>query len=221
MLGCRWVQVRVRKLWNPPRRRASAVMASQLLGEIKERQPGPGSRRKPVSNGRFVVPTTGFPVAQHRSKVPSTFARARAQQQGLQVDPSEQSRPPVIVPSVSPIAARDRPKKLGTAEGLDRDWRGQMQRQNDELLADMTEEEKQREREALLVQFGGGLVDLVKKAKARREGKDVHFNHISLTPTVTGLSSPAEAESLEASRQRERPPHLDISSPAIPASPRE
>ena len=39
---------------------------------------------------------------------------------------------------------------------------------------------------------------------------------------VIGISSPIEAESLEgSSRQRERPPHLDLSTPAIPASPRE
>ena len=147
-------------------------MASQLLGEIKERKPGPGTRGKAVSNGRFAVPTAGFPVAQHRSKAPSAFAKARAQeQQALQMNSVGQSRPPVTVPSVIPVAARNKPKEPGAAEGLDGDWMGQMQRQNDELLSNMTEEEKQREKEALLAQFGGGLVDLVKKARARREGK--------------------------------------------------
>ena len=82
------------------------------------------------------------------------------------MDPNEQSRPPVIAPSVNPVA-----RQPGAIEGLDRDWRDQIQQQNDELLANMTEEEKQQEREALLAQFGGGLVDLVKKAKARREGQ--------------------------------------------------
>ena len=47
----------------------------------------------------------------------------------------------------------------------------QMQLKNDELLGNMTEEEKEPEQEALLAQFGGGLVDLVKMAKVRREGK--------------------------------------------------
>ena len=145
-------------------------MASQLLGEIKERKPGPGTRGRPVSNGKFAIPTAGFPVAQH--KAPSAFAKARAQeQQALQMNSAGQSRSPVIVPSVTPVAARNKPKEPGAAEGLDGDWMGQMQRQNDELLSNMTEEEKQREKEALLAQFGGGLVDLVKKARARREGK--------------------------------------------------
>ena len=47
----------------------------------------------------------------------------------------------------------------------------QMELKNDELLGNMTEEEKEREQEALLAQFGGGLVELVKMAKVRREGK--------------------------------------------------
>ena len=152
--------------------RLSAVMASQLLGEVKERKLGSGTRGKPVSNGRFAVPTAGFPVAQHRSKAPSAFAKARAQQQQvLQMDSAGQSRPPVMVPSVTPVVGRNKPREPGAAEGLDGDWRGQMQRQNDEMLSGMTEEEKQHEREALLTEFGGGLVDLVKKARARREGK--------------------------------------------------
>lgn len=147
-------------------------MTSQLLGEIKERKPGSGTRGKSVSNGQFAVPTAGFPVAQHRSKAPSAFAKARTQQQqALQMDSAGQSRSPVIVPSITPIAARNKPREPGAAEGLEGDWRGQMQRQNDELLSDMTEEEKQREKEALLAQFGGGLIDLVRKARARREGK--------------------------------------------------
>ena len=146
-------------------------MASQLLGEIKERKPGSGTRGRPVSNGQFAVPTAGFPVAQHRSKAPSAFAKARVQQQqALQMDSVGRSRPPAIVPSVTPVAARNKLREFGAAEGLEGDWRDQMQRQNDELLSDMTEEEKQREKEALLAQFGGGLVDLVKKARARREG---------------------------------------------------
>lgn len=147
-------------------------MASQLLGEIKERQPGSGSRSRPVSNGRFAVPTTGFPVAHHRSKALSAFSKARAQQQQtIHMNPDEQPRATVIVPNISPVAARNQSGKPGAAEGLDEGWKGQMQGENDEILANMTEEEKQREREALLTQFGGGLVDLVKKAKARREGK--------------------------------------------------
>jgi len=76
----------------------------------------------------------------------------------------------VVVPSISPIAAGDQPWNPGATE-LGGDWRGQMQQKNDGILANMTEEEKQWEREALLTQFGEGLVDLVKKAKARREGK--------------------------------------------------
>lgn len=148
-------------------------MASQLLGEIKERKSSSGTRSRPVFNGRFAVPTAGFPVARHRSKAPSAFVKARAQeQQAFQMDLVEQSRPPVTVPSVTPVAARNKPKNPVAAESLDGDWRGQMQRQNDELFSNMTEAEKQQEREALLTQFGGGLVDLVKKAKARREGKD-------------------------------------------------
>jgi len=152
--------------------RLNAVMASQLLGEIKERNPGSGTRGRPVSNGLFAVPTAGFPVAQHRSKTPSAFAKARAQrQQALQMESAGNSRPPVLVPSVTPVAARNKPREPRAAGGLDGDWRGQMQQKNDELLSNMTEEEKQREREALLAQFGGGLVDLVKKARARQEGK--------------------------------------------------
>lgn len=87
------------------------------------------------------------------------------------MDSAGKSRLPVIVPGVTPVAARNKPREPRAAEGSEGDWRGQMQRQNDDLLSDMTEEEKQREREALLAQFGGGLVDLVKKARARREGK--------------------------------------------------
>lgn len=165
----RWVQAPGTQTLDPVSTAVSAVMASQLLGEIKERQPGSGSQSRPVSNTRFAVPTTGFPVAQHRSKTPSAFAKARAQQQqSIQMDPDEQSRPPVIIPSVNPVAARNQPR--GAVEGLDGDWKNQMQRKNDELLANMTEEEKEWEREALLAQFGTGLVDLVKKTKVRREG---------------------------------------------------
>ena len=144
-------------------------MASQLLGEIKERQMGPGSRGRPVSNNRFAVPTTGFLVTQHRSKTPSALAKARAQQQqSLQIDLNEQLKPPIIVPSIRLVAAR---RKSGAVEELDGDWKDQMQLKNDELLANMTEEEKEREQEAVLAQFGGGIVDLVKMAKAWREGK--------------------------------------------------
>lgn len=203
----------------------SVVMPSQLLGEIKERQPSSGSRSRPVSDNRFTVPTTGFPVARHRNATPSAFAKARAQQrQSLQIVSNEESRPPIIVPSVNPVAARNQPRKPGAVEGLDGDWKDQMQQQNDELLAHMTEEEKEREQDALLAQFGGGLLDLVRKAKARREGEvwPSSLNNISPIPMVIGLSSSTEVEYPEASpRQRERPPHLDFSAPLMTASPRE
>jgi hypothetical protein len=169
--------------------RFTAVMASQLLGEVKERQAGSGTCGRPVSNGRFAVPTAGFPVAHHRSRNPSAFAKARVQQlQSLQMDSSGQSRPPVRIPSVAPVAAGNKAREPGAVEGLDGDWRGQMQRQNEEMLLGMSEEEKQREREGLLAQFGGGLVDLVKKARARREGKvrADHLNDTSLIPNSHG-----------------------------------
>ena len=115
--------------------------------------------RKPTSNSvtKVFIPTkTGFPAVQHRSK--SAFARSI---EGLRKAGTSRSRDvPIVVPS------RTAPSPETADAG---DWRNQMSRENEERVASMTEEERERERQEILDRFGEGVGDLLRKVKLARE----------------------------------------------------
>ena len=85
--------------------------------------------------------TTGFPKAQHRSKK-SAFL---------------QSRQPTTAPS-SFDAAPSNPDKLSPQE-LDA---------NDRIVQDMTDQEREEERQAILSRFGSNISDVLRRARLAR-----------------------------------------------------
>ena len=53
------------------------------------------------------------------------------------------------------------------------DWREQISQENEQKVANMTEEELARERQEILERFGEGISNILKKAKAARLKTDL------------------------------------------------
>ncbi|KAI0036285.1 hypothetical protein K488DRAFT_41524 [Vararia minispora EC-137] len=121
-----------------------------LVGSVLERKPGLSSTtssRQPQST------KTGFPVASHRSQ--SAFARGR--------DASRTKNTgivgrPTVPPSVTPLPAP-----------LSDDWRGQVGKENARKVAEMTQEEREREKREIMERFGPNIAEVLKRARIGRE----------------------------------------------------
>jgi RNA polymerase II-associated protein 1 len=122
-----------------------------LVGSVFERKPGSSmvSPSSPKSNES----TTGFPRALHRSK--SLFAQKRGTQQ-QSVIPSHAAIPPVVQ----------------RAPDTD-DWRVLVSKENERLVATMTEEEREQERREIREKFGKNIGDVLRKARMAREAQTV------------------------------------------------
>ena len=128
---------------------------STIVGSVVERKPTSSfSTPKAVATGK-----TGFPTVQHRSK--SAFARNRDDLRRSIAKPKDV---PVVLPTnVRPVSSEPA------------DWRQQISQENEERVADMTEEQREEEIRQILERFGTSVGDVLKKARLARE-----------TTTVTG-----------------------------------
>jgi len=129
----------------------------QLVGSVLERTPGPTS-----SSFRSPPPKTGFPPVQHRTK--SAFARSR--------DLSKQTTPSDERPSQPPVVTSGHPKPPNLLLSLTSDeskWREDVSQENEKIVASMSPEERELERQAILERFGPGIDTILQRARRNRE----------------------------------------------------
>ena len=126
---------------------------SALVGSVVERKPTSSfSTPKAAVTGK-----TGFPTVQHRSK--SAFARNR---DDLRRSVSKPKDVPIVLPTnVHPPSAEPA------------NWRQQISKENEERVADMTEEQREEEIRQILERFGTSVGDVLKRARLAREAKSV------------------------------------------------
>lgn len=156
----------------------------QLVGSVLERTPTSST----VSSSRFkaAVSSTGFPAVQHRSK--STFARTRDDQKKSTLG-DRRTKAPVVVSS-RPVDENRGDPSLASQKPLSDpdDWRRQISVENEKLVDQMTEEEREQERREIVERFGGNVGDVLKKAREARERK----NQASTTVVNETRKPPAE-----------------------------
>ena len=131
----------------------------QLVGSVLERIPGSTS-----SSSRSPAPKAGFPPVEHRTK--SAFSRSRDLSKTSSPNGERPSHPPPIVTSerlrlptvVPPPSTSDEPE-----------WREDVGRENEKIVASMSPEEREVERREVLERFGPGVGAILQKAKRNRE----------------------------------------------------
>ena len=131
----------------------------QLVGSVLERTP-----RSTSSSFRSPAPKAGFPPVEHRTK--SAFARSRDLSKTSSPNGERPSHPPPIVTSerlrlptvVPPPSTSDEPE-----------WREDVGRENEKIVASMSPEEREVERREVLERFGPGVGAILQKAKRNRE----------------------------------------------------
>lgn len=57
---------------------------------------------------------------------------------------------------------------MDVTEADDTDWRSAMSNQNEKRVREMTDTEREEERQQVIERFGPGIIDLINKAKRRR-----------------------------------------------------
>ncbi|KAF9026536.1 hypothetical protein BDZ89DRAFT_1067514 [Hymenopellis radicata] len=135
-----------------------------LVGSVLERAPS-GSHaapRLPSSSGM-----SGFPVAQHRSKGKSAFVRRREEENKIAGPPTRIREVPVLVPQNT----RFNPGPLSVESDVSEDWRDEIGRQNQLRVENMTDEEREKEKQEIFERFGFDIGDILNKAKETREKK--------------------------------------------------
>ena len=126
---------------------------SAIVGSVVERKPTSSfSTPKAAVSGK-----SGFPSVQHRSK--SAFARNRD-------DLRRSVSKPKDVPIVLPTNVHPAPTESA-------DWRQQISHENEERVADMTEEQREEEIRQILERFGTSVGDILKRARLARETTSV------------------------------------------------
>jgi len=123
-----------------------------LIGSVIERKSTAPS--SPVLQ-RFGARNSGFPAVHHRSK--SAFARNREA-----VRKTDNARPK-DVPQL--VTSQKVPKVV-----VDGDWRDQISRENEERVQNMTEEEREREKQEIIERFGSHVGDVLRRARLARKG---------------------------------------------------
>lgn len=129
----------------------------QLVGSVTERAPGSTS-----SSLRLPAPKTGFPPVQHRAR--SAFARSRDLSKRSTGNGERLGKAPAIaserptLSNVLPLSPPDESK-----------WREEVSRENEKIVANMTPDERELERQAILERFGPGVGAILQRAKRNRE----------------------------------------------------
>ncbi|KAK7689958.1 hypothetical protein QCA50_006598 [Cerrena zonata] len=153
---------------------AQSKFNTPLIGSVFERKPGTPSTFRPKTSDSE---KTGFPSAKHRSK--SAFARARnVEKLGGQERPREP-------PSITAIP----PKQSSDDQSPADDWRHQVEEENMRRVENMSPEELEQERKEILDRFGSNLGDILKKARAARETKEVGDSSRKPIEVITTLGS--------------------------------
>jgi hypothetical protein len=132
-----------------------------LIGSVFERKT---STAQSLPSPRFAkTPGSGFPAVQHRSK--SAFAHAKEEEKsGINVRPA--TAPPVIpARPVEQPQSRDLEVDPHIADDA---IRQQISEENERRVANMTEEEREKERREVLEQLGSGASDLLERVRAAR-----------------------------------------------------
>ncbi|KAF9016574.1 hypothetical protein BDZ89DRAFT_1075505 [Hymenopellis radicata] len=137
---------------------------TSLVGAVLERAPS-GSHAAPRLPSLSGI--SGFPVAQHRSKGKSAFVRRREEESKI-AGPSTRIREvPVVVPQNKPFNSGP----LSVESDVSEDWRDEISRQNQLRVENMTDEEREKEKQEILERFGFDIGDILNKAKETREKK--------------------------------------------------
>lgn len=124
-----------------------------IVGSVVERKPTSSfSTPKAAVTGK-----TGFPPVQHRSK--SAFSRNRDE---LRQSVSRPKDVPVVLPT-----------NVHHTSTEPADWRQQISKENEERVADMTEEQREEEIRQILERFGTSVGDVLKRARLSRENRSV------------------------------------------------
>jgi hypothetical protein len=135
----------------------SSKNSVQLVGSVLERTPG-----STTSLPRLPAPKTGFPPVQHRTR--SAFARSRDLSKQSTGNGERLDRPPAVtsetsrLPNVPPLSISN-----------ESNWREEVSRENEKILANMSPEERELERQAILERFGSGVGAILQRAKRNRE----------------------------------------------------
>jgi hypothetical protein len=156
--------------------KATETSKYQLVGSVQERRPF-SSSTAPSNFNAIIIPKTGFPAVQHRSK--SAFARSREDQTKPSL-PERRTEAPIAVSQSfkkydgneknSSNFSRLAIKVPSGNEG--RDWRRQISEENEKRIEDMPEEEREQEKKEILERFGTNVGDILRKAREARERRD-------------------------------------------------
>ncbi|KAG8902837.1 hypothetical protein FRB99_004033 [Tulasnella sp. 403] len=139
---------------------------SSLIGSVQERKPTTSNKANLA--GKF-DPATGFPAAQHRSQ--SIFARNK---NARLTTPARPSSVPLVQtttgsPTEGSIARSEHVVDPGSEEPDD--WRQSMSYQNEKRVREMTDSERERERQDVIERFGPDVISLLNRVKQRREAQ--------------------------------------------------
>jgi hypothetical protein len=144
-----------------------------VVGEVIERN-GKGNNLGNNSAKPLHRNVNGFPLAQHRLKSKSEFARAKAklrQSETIEKTPV----PPRVQPTTESVPGSTSSPGYELGNDVHDSWREAISRRNEELVADMSPEERDREVKEVREQLGAGIEDLmrrVREVRRRKEGKD-------------------------------------------------
>ncbi|KAH6912601.1 cytoplasmic protein [Coprinopsis sp. MPI-PUGE-AT-0042] len=133
-----------------------------IIGSIVERKPAAvaGAARAPSGS-----PSTGFPSIQHRSK--SAFVRSREETQRAT---ARLQAPPLIATSRPQFQNPSKPTQLGypTVKDDPEVIRDQISRENEAVIAGMSQEQIDEERRQIIERFGSGIEGILEKARRNR-----------------------------------------------------
>jgi len=153
-----------------------------LIGSVLERKRNAVAQPpKPIDSHR-----QGFPSAQHRSK--STFGRSRESARGPNhaANETRPSVPPIVVSNLQGT------KEVESKKPIIHDWREQISVENETRVADMTDEEREAEKQEILKRFGTGIGDVLMRARQARE-KNAQDRRPTQGATTRTTSPPAQS----------------------------
>lgn len=159
-----------------------------LIGSVLERKPnGIVTSPKPIG-----LNSQGFPTAQHRSK--SAFARNREEARKL-ASTAKETRPraPPVIASNSRIDTGDAGPERPTTD----DWRERMSTENEMRVANMTDDERDAEKQDILERFGAGIGDVLMRARLAREKNPAKDRWPTQKPKPTSPVPPPKVDHTE------------------------
>ncbi|KIK78794.1 hypothetical protein PAXRUDRAFT_163007 [Paxillus rubicundulus Ve08.2h10] len=150
-----------------------------LIGSVFERKT---LNPPPLPSSRFGgTPGTGFPAVQHRSK--SAFARAREEAKGNAGARLND------VPSVTPTQQQQQQSPFLDTKPISTHTytlRHQISEENERKIANMTDEEIEKEKQEILEQLGSGAGALLSRIREERQRKSKQKASISGERSVEG-----------------------------------